>query len=117
MELYGLSGNKPTTYSRTYDQPDVRPVGYDFEYTMFSWEPDLLYNVHWRILYHLPSVLNMLLLFAEGIALYGVSWVLWRIFGRFIVRSPLDNIPGPPSKSWWKGVNKQTELHIKNDSN
>ncbi|KIM41635.1 hypothetical protein M413DRAFT_72029 [Hebeloma cylindrosporum] len=45
----------------------------------------------------------MLLLFAQGVALYGVSWILWRIFRRFIVRSPLDNIPGPSSKSWLKG--------------
>ncbi|KIM41638.1 hypothetical protein M413DRAFT_152589 [Hebeloma cylindrosporum] len=46
----------------------------------------------------------MLLLFANGVALYGVSWILWRLFHQFIVRSPLDNIPGPSSKSWLKGV-------------
>ena len=57
----------------------------------------------------------MLFLFAEGIALYGVSWVLWRIFRHFIIRSPLDNIPGPPSKNWWKGVYKQTKLHVNDD--
>ena len=63
--------------------------------------------------WHRPaSALIMLLLFAEGIALYGVSWVLWRIFGRFIIRSPLDNIPGPPSKSWSKGMKNQTELDV-----
>ena len=54
----------------------------------------------------------MLLAFAKGIALYGVSWVLWRIFGKFIVRSPLDNIPGPSSKNWLKGMNKQTKLRV-----
>ena len=58
----------------------------------------------------------MLLLFAKGFALYGFSWVLWRIFGKFIVRSPLDNIPGPASKNWLKGVNKQTELDVNDDS-
>ena len=57
----------------------------------------------------------MLLLSAQGIALYAVSWVCWQIFGRFIVRSPLDNIPGPPSKNWWKGVNNETEFHVNDD--
>ena len=56
----------------------------------------------------------MLLLFAKGIGLYGVSWVLWRIFGQFIVRTPLDNIPGPTSKNWWKGMNKP-EFHANDD--
>ena len=54
-----------------------------------------------------PSALIMLLLFAKGIALYGVSWVLGWVFGQFIIRSPLDNIPGPSLKNWWKGVNKK----------
>jgi hypothetical protein len=57
----------------------------------------------------------MLLLFAKGIGLYGVSWVLWRIFGQFIVRTPLDNIPGPTSKNWWKGMDKQPESHVNDD--
>ena len=65
--------------------------------------------------HHPPSPLIMLLLFAKAIALYGVTWVLRRIFGKFIFRSPLDNIPGPPSKDWWKGMNKQMELHVNND--
>ena len=47
--------------------------------------------------------------------LHGVSWALWRIFGRFIVRSPLDNIPGPPPTNWLKGGNKQIELHVNDD--
>ncbi|KIM39744.1 hypothetical protein M413DRAFT_74240 [Hebeloma cylindrosporum] len=49
----------------------------------------------------------MLLLFAKGIALYGVSWFLWQIFKHYIASSPLDNIPGPSSKSWLKGVYPQ----------
>ena len=57
----------------------------------------------------------MLPLFAQGIALYGVCWVFWRIFGQLIVKSPLDNIPGPPSKNWWKGVNNPTEFHVNDD--
>jgi len=54
---------KPTTYIRACDQADVRPVGYDFECTMFSWEPDLLYNVHWRILYNTTSPLFLICCF------------------------------------------------------
>ena len=33
----------------------------------------------------------------------GVIWVLWKIFGGFLVKSPLDNIPGPTPTSWFKG--------------
>ena len=57
----------------------------------------------------------MLLLFANGIALSGVSWIFWRMFRQFIVGSPLDNIPGPPSKNWWTGMNKQTEFYVNDD--
>jgi len=74
----------------------------------------LLYNVCWTIL-HPASSLIMLLLLAKGIALYGASWVLWKIFKQFIIRSPLDNIPGPSSQNWWKGMNKQAEIHLSDD--
>ena len=33
-----------------------------------------------------------------------VSWVLWKYFRQFFLSSPLDNIPGPPSRSWLYGV-------------
>ncbi|TBU21584.1 cytochrome P450 [Dichomitus squalens] len=36
-----------------------------------------------------------------------VCWVLWKYFRQFFVRSPLDNIPGPPSGSWPYGNLKQ----------
>ncbi|KAF8633081.1 hypothetical protein AX15_001529 [Amanita polypyramis BW_CC] len=39
--------------------------------------------------------------------LFGLSWILWKVFHRYIIRSPLDNIPGPPSSSFWKGNLKQ----------
>ncbi|KAI0713903.1 cytochrome P450 [Earliella scabrosa] len=32
-----------------------------------------------------------------------VAFVLWRLFSNYIVRSPLDNIPGPPRASFWAG--------------
>ena len=57
----------------------------------------------------------MLLFLAKGVVLYGAFWVLWRIFRQFIVRSPLENIPGPTSKDWWKGIDKQAELHVDDD--
>ncbi|KAJ3517338.1 hypothetical protein NLJ89_g559 [Agrocybe chaxingu] len=47
---------------------------------------------------------TMLLLMLEGIFLYAVSWVLWRRYRESFVKSPLDNIPGPIPKSFWKGV-------------
>ena len=31
-------------------------------------------------------------------------WAVCRIARRYLVRSPLDNIPGPASKSFWKGT-------------
>ncbi|KAJ7600333.1 cytochrome P450 [Mycena floridula] len=31
-------------------------------------------------------------------------WVFWTVLRRFLASSPLDNIPGPPSTSFWKGV-------------
>lgn len=37
-----------------------------------------------------------LLLFAVGLILYAV-------WGRYFMRSPLDNIPGPPRQYWWTG--------------
>ncbi|KAK7676951.1 hypothetical protein QCA50_020069 [Cerrena zonata] len=33
----------------------------------------------------------------------GVAWVLWRIFQGYIIKSPIDNVPGPTPASWWKG--------------
>lgn len=33
----------------------------------------------------------------------GVIWVLWKVFRGFLVKSPLDNIPGPTPTSWFKG--------------
>ncbi|KAF8956301.1 cytochrome P450 [Flammula alnicola] len=46
----------------------------------------------------------MLILFVEALSLYVITWGLWRTFrGRFF-KSALDNIPGPPAKSFWKGT-------------
>ena len=33
----------------------------------------------------------------------GVTWILWRFFRPIVVESPLDNIPGPPSRSFLYG--------------
>ncbi|KAJ3510085.1 hypothetical protein NLJ89_g4875 [Agrocybe chaxingu] len=49
----------------------------------------------------------MFILVLEAVALYGFSWTLWKICRRFFAKSPLDNIPGPPPKSIWKGVFSQ----------
>ncbi|KAF8966257.1 cytochrome P450 [Flammula alnicola] len=46
----------------------------------------------------------MLILFVEALSLYVITWGLWRTFrGRFF-KSALDNIAGPPAKSFWTGV-------------
>ncbi|CAA7267173.1 unnamed protein product [Cyclocybe aegerita] len=49
----------------------------------------------------------MFILALEAVALYGFSWVLWKTFRHFFAKSALDNIPGPPPKSIWKGVFSQ----------
>ena len=33
-----------------------------------------------------------------------IAWIVWRLIRNFVMRSPLDNIPGPRSESWLKGV-------------
>ena len=45
----------------------------------------------------------MLSVLSRGIIISVVSWVLWRIVRPLVVKSPLDNIPGPPPKSSWRG--------------
>jgi len=50
----------------------------------------------------------MLILLVKAIFLYAISWLLWQIFKQCIAKSPLDNIPGPPPESWWKGMDKET---------
>ncbi|KAF9236337.1 cytochrome P450 [Melanogaster broomeanus] len=39
-----------------------------------------------------------------GCTLLSFVWVVWR---RYFAANPLDNIPGPPSQSWWAGNLKQ----------
>ncbi|KAI0355248.1 cytochrome P450 [Trametes cingulata] len=36
---------------------------------------------------------------AQAAVICGVSWFLWKYFRQIFVKSPLDNIPGPPSQS------------------
>ncbi|KAF8071756.1 cytochrome P450 [Lyophyllum atratum] len=45
----------------------------------------------------------MLALLIQCIVVYLASWTLWRLLRSFFVKSDLDNIPGPPSASFWKG--------------
>ncbi|KAK7682256.1 hypothetical protein QCA50_014843 [Cerrena zonata] len=33
----------------------------------------------------------------------GITWILWRLSRNYVLRSPLDNIPGPPPTSLIKG--------------
>lgn len=35
-----------------------------------------------------------------GIWLLGVAWVFWKLVKGYVVRSPLDNIPGPRPKKY-----------------
>lgn len=41
---------------------------------------------------------------APVLVLAGALWLLWRVFRAYVLRSPLDNIPGPASVSFLKGT-------------
>ncbi|RPD54899.1 cytochrome P450 [Lentinus tigrinus ALCF2SS1-7] len=43
----------------------------------------------------------------QGAAICGVSWLLWKYFRQLVVMSSLDNVPGPPSRSFLYGNLKQ----------
>ncbi|OBZ67715.1 hypothetical protein A0H81_12340 [Grifola frondosa] len=45
----------------------------------------------------------MIVLLLQSTLICGVTWFLWKYFRRSIVKSPLDNLPGPPPQSLWKG--------------
>jgi hypothetical protein len=52
----------------------------------------------------------MLTLITTGITLSMVSWVLWRFLRRFVVKTDLDNVPGPASHSLFKGMSRDIYL-------
>ncbi|KAI0791135.1 cytochrome P450 [Abortiporus biennis] len=39
----------------------------------------------------------------QATIIYGILWVVWKLFRLFVLRSPLDNIPGPKPSSWLFG--------------
>lgn len=43
-------------------------------------------------------------LFVQVTVIGSLSWLLWKVFRNFVVKSPLDNLPGPPPASVWKGT-------------
>ncbi|EMD33549.1 hypothetical protein CERSUDRAFT_67761 [Gelatoporia subvermispora B] len=47
----------------------------------------------------MSAVLSVL----EGAVICTATWLLWKVLRQFIVKSPLDNIPGPPPRSSWRG--------------
>ncbi|KAF9493431.1 hypothetical protein BDN71DRAFT_1450254 [Pleurotus eryngii] len=49
------------------------------------------------------TLLSTLTLAIQASLIYAVSWVVWRTLRQYVVQSCLDNIPGPPSVSLWKG--------------
>lgn len=59
--------------------------------------------------------MSLSMLLVEAGVIYGVTWTLWRLFKRLVMPSPLDNIPGPPRKSFIKG-SYQVSLLTTDDS-
>ncbi|RPD55361.1 cytochrome P450 [Lentinus tigrinus ALCF2SS1-7] len=48
-------------------------------------------------------ILFQLALVPLAVALYGVLWLLWRYFRSVFIRTPLDNVRGPPPQSFVQG--------------
>ena len=46
----------------------------------------------------------MLGLLLQAACICGSSWLLWKILRQYLVKSVLDNLPGPPSPSLIKGT-------------
>ena len=51
----------------------------------------------------LDLLTTMISLLLQGTVICSVSWLLWKYFRQLVVKSPLDNIPGPPSHSFLYG--------------
>lgn len=45
----------------------------------------------------------MLAIALQALATYAVSWILWRFLKVRLSNRALNNIPGPPAKSIWRG--------------
>ncbi len=45
----------------------------------------------------------MLTLLAQAALICGTSWVLWKFVRQYVVKTALDNLPGPPSSSFLYG--------------
>jgi len=50
-----------------------------------------------------PSPIMLGLIF-KGIFSFAVFWAFYRCLRRLVVKTTLDNIPGPPSPSFFKGM-------------
>lgn len=40
---------------------------------------------------------------SQAALICGFSWLLWKYFRQVFIKSPLDNIPGPPRESFLFG--------------
>lgn len=47
--------------------------------------------------------MSLFVLLLQAAVLYVVTLFLWRLFRHFLVKSPLDKVPGPPSASYVTG--------------
>ena len=58
------------------------------------------YTLSHNLLDLLTTMISLLL---QGTVICSVSWLLWKYFRQLVVKSPLDNIPGPSSHSFLYG--------------
>ncbi|KAI8972816.1 cytochrome P450 [Trametes punicea] len=49
----------------------------------------------------------MISLLLQAVVICGTAWFLWKVFRRFVVKTDLDNLPGPPSPSFIYGNLRQ----------
>ncbi len=45
----------------------------------------------------------MIELLGQVFVLGGAAWLLWKLLRPYVMRSTLDNLPGPPSQSFLYG--------------
>ena len=58
--------------------------------------------MHWNTSF-IPIVFAMSTILLQVVTVSAISLALWKLLGRFFVKSALDNIPGPPSRSFLFG--------------
>ena len=60
---------------------------------------------HFWTLKHITLLFSNTAMFTilQGVIVYAILYALWKLWRQFLIKLPLDNIPGPPSHSFLFG--------------